>query len=64
MDQDMSMERVIDVRVYDRKTGEFLYTEMFQWSAWSKRWEMMPTFRVYSDEMEERCGNEDFEVEV
>jgi hypothetical protein len=60
----MSMERVIEVRCYDRETGDFVSVELYQWNAWIRRWEPVPIERIPADELEERCGNEDFEVEV
>jgi hypothetical protein len=64
MDKTMSMERVIEVRCYDRKTGYERTPELYQWNAWRKVWEPVIVERIPCDELEERCGNEDFEVEV
>jgi hypothetical protein len=58
------MERVIEVRCYSRKTGQEFPPELYQWSTWTKRWEPVPIERIPADELEERCGNEDFEVEI
>ena len=60
----MSMERVIEVRCYSRETGYEYPPELYQWNAWQKVWEPIIVERIPADELEERCGNEYFEVEV